>query len=119
MGIDRDEVRQDTQQTTTGESGSQAGGGPAQSDMGAPGGSRSGGGYRNAQNQQNHQGQDRPATPSSPGQSRGEAFDEAQGGGRGPESVSGAEEFAEDQQEHQDRGQGWIEEEQEEPRGGA
>lgn len=117
MGIDREELREETQQTATGESGTQTGGGPAQSDMGAPGGSGSGGGYRNAQNQQN-QGQDRPATPSSRGQSRGEAYDEAQGGGRGPESVGGAEEFAEDQQEHQDRGQRWIEEQQEESGGG-
>ncbi len=44
MGIDREELRRDTQQTSSGEGGAQLGGGPAQSDMGAPGGSSSGGG---------------------------------------------------------------------------
>ncbi len=113
MGIDREEVRRETQQTGTGDGGSQLGGGPTQSDMEAGGGSGSGGGYRHAQNQQNHQGQDLPGYGSSPDQSRGERFDEEQGGGRGAESVSGAEEFARDQEEHQDRGQRWIEEERE------
>jgi hypothetical protein len=113
MGIDREELRQETQQTSTGEGGSQLGGGPIQGDMAAPGGSSSGGGYRHAQNQQNHQGQDMPRTPSSPHQSRGERFDEEQGGGRGVDSVSDDADIAEDQQEHQDRGQRWIEEEQE------
>ncbi len=113
MGIDRDELRQDTQQTTTGEGGAQQGGGPAQSDMAAPGGSSSGGGYRHAQNQQNHQGQDVPGGTISPQQSRGERFDEQQGGGRGADSVSDEGELAEDQQQHQDRGQRWLEEEQE------
>ena len=117
MGIDREEVREETRQTATGEGGAQLGGGPVQGDMEAGGGSSSGGGYRYAQNQQNHQGQDQPGAPSSPHQSRGEAFDEAQGGGRGADSVSGAEEFGEDQQQHQDRGQRWIEEEQEESDG--
>jgi hypothetical protein len=89
---------------------------------GAGGGSGgSGGGYATAQNQQNHQGQagHAPTDPgASPGQSRGERHDEAQGGGRGPDSVSagaGAATdggLAEDQAAHQDRGQSIAEEEQ-------
>ena len=39
-------------------------------------------------------------------QSRGERYDEEQGGGRGPDSVSlDDDEIAADQQAHQDRGQ--------------
>ena len=66
-------------------------------------------GYANAQNQQNQQGQegalgqDRDRTVS-----REEAFDEAQGGGRGADTVSddpSADDIELDQQAHQDRGQ--------------
>ena len=109
------------------------GGGPDQSDMASPGGSSGSGGYGNAQNQANHQGQQgQSARPSGHDmhQSRGELFDEQQGGGRGPGSVSDdavaqvggsdgsfdqvtdtnaleaqADELLRDQQEHQDRGQ--------------
>ena len=111
--------------------GAQLGGGPSPSDMAAPGGSSGTGGYGNAQNQANHQGQQTTLTGHDMGQSRGERFDEEQGGGRGPESVSSdavaqaggsdgsfdqvqdndaltkaADEFLRDQQQHQDRGQG-------------
>ena len=49
-----------------------------------------------------------------PGQSRGERYDEEQGGGRGPESVSlDDDEIAADQQAHQDRGQSEAEFERE------
>ncbi len=120
----------DAMQGETG--GAQLGGGPGQSDMSAPGGSSGSGGYGNAQNQANHQGQQGGgAAGHDMGQSRGEAFDETQGGGRGPGSVSSdavaqaggsdgsfdqvqdddpltkaTDEFLRDQQEHQDRGQG-------------
>ena len=51
-------------------------------------------------------GRDLEQSESEGGQSRGERFDEAQGGGRGPESVSlDDDEIARDQQAHQDRGQ--------------
>ena len=51
-----------------------------------------------------------------PAQSRGERFDEEQGGGRGPESVSpDDDEIAADQQAHQDRGQSEAEFEREQP----
>ncbi len=118
----------DAMQGETG--GAQLGGGPTQSDMAAPGGSSGSGGYGNAQNQANHQGQQTAPTGHDMGQSRGERFDEAQGGGRGPGSVSSdavaqaggsdgsfdqvqdddplakaTDEFLRDQQEHQDRGQ--------------
>jgi hypothetical protein len=98
--------------------------------MAAPGGSSGTGGYGNAQNQANHQGQQTGSSGHDLGQSRGERYDEAQGGGRGRESVSSdsvaqvggsdgsfdqvqdndgfteaADEFLRDQQEHQDRGQ--------------
>ena len=119
----------DAMQGETG--GTQMGGGPEQSDMAAPGGSSGTGGYGNAQNQANHQGQQTGTQGHDLSQSRGERFDEAQGGGRGAGSVSSdsiaqvggsdgsfdqvqdtnqldkaADEFLRDQQEHQDRGQG-------------
>jgi hypothetical protein len=86
--------------------------------MSQAGGSSGTGGYGNMQNQQNHQGQGegqsglagsdlRQGGGSSSGQSRGERFDEEQGGGRGVtfDGRGGVSEFAEDQQAHQDRGQ--------------
>jgi hypothetical protein len=100
------------------------GGGPTDSDNSSAGGSSGTGGYGNSQNVANHQGQ-QPGGPSSlaggdlansgrkaTGQSRGEKFDEAQGGGRGPESVSTdapTDELGQDQQDHQDRGQSSVE----------
>ena len=66
----------------------QVGGGPDPSDMGAAGGSSGTGGYGNAQNQQNHQGQERGPEGHDLNQSRGERFDEEQGGGRGAGSIS-------------------------------
>ena len=77
----------DAMQGQTG--GAQLGGGPDQSDMAAPGGSSGTGGYGNAQNQQNHQGQQTGASGHDRGQSRGERFDEEQGGGRSADSISG------------------------------
>ena len=68
--------------------GSQLGGGPDQSDMASPGGSSGGGGYGNAQNQANHQGQQTGPSGHDMQQSRGELFDEQQGGGRSDDSVS-------------------------------
>ncbi len=119
----------DAMQGETG--GAQLGGGPGQSDMAAPGGSSGTGGYGKGQNQANHQGQQTGVAGHAIGQSRGERFDEEQGGGRGPGSVSSdsvaqvggsdgsfdqvqdddplskaTDEFLRDQQEHQDRGQG-------------
>jgi hypothetical protein len=128
-------------QMQEGAGGKQMGGGPSQSDMGAPGGSSGGGGYGNAQNQANHQGQQSAQQGYGSGedvghdadQDRAEAFDEQQGGGRGAESVSDdsvaqvggsdgsfdqaenahldaqADELLQDQQQHQDRGQGSFE----------
>ena len=110
--------------------GAQLGGGAGQSDMEAPGGSSGSGGYGKAENQAHHQGQQTGPTGHTIGQSRGERFDEEQGGGRDASSVSSdavaqaggsegsfdqlqddnplaraADEFLRDQQEHQERGQ--------------
>lgn len=106
--------------------GTQAGGGPGKSDQAQAGGSSGTGGYGNAQNQANHQGQEGQLGQSGygsgaePQQSRGERFDENQGGGRSDDSVTAdltsderreqqqtqqADEFMADQQAHQDRGQ--------------
>ena len=110
--------------------GTQIGGGPGQSDMASPGGSSGSGGYGNAQNQANHQGQEVRPSGHDMHQSRGELFDEQQGGGRDAESISSddvaqvggsdgsfdqetddnelsrqADELLRDQQAHQDRGQ--------------
>ncbi len=82
------------------------GGGPSESDRGAPGGSSGSGGYGKGQNQQFHQGQERDEPRPSDGLSRGERFDEQQGGGRDSASVSADEdELRADQAAHQDRGQ--------------
>jgi hypothetical protein len=110
--------------------GTQMGGGPEPSDMASPGGSSGSGGYGNAQNQANHQGQEVRPSGHDMHQSRGELFDEQQGGGRDAASVSSdsiaqaggsdgsfdqandrnaleaqADDLLRDQQEHQDRGQ--------------
>ena len=97
-------------------SGRQAGGGPRPSDMEAPGGSSGTGGYGKAQNQMFHQGQHDQSTQRADDedQSRGERFDEAQGGGRGADIGNGSSEFASDQAQHQDRGQSETEKESEE-----
>ena len=108
-----------------GSGGDQQGGGPTPSDMAAPGGSSGAGGYGQAQNQANHQGQQQAqaASVAHDGQDRGEAVDEQQGGGRDAASISRragsdptedrqldeeADALLEDQQQHQDRGQGSI-----------
>ena len=92
-----------------------------QSDMSQAGGSGGTGGYGSSQNVVNQRDQ-QPAQGSqsglaggdldeggrsATGQSRGERFDEEQGGGRGVmfEGETGSAEFARDQADHQDRGQ--------------
>jgi hypothetical protein len=97
------------------------GGGATASDMSQVGGSSGTGGYGSSQNVVNQRDQ-QPAqgSPSGlaegdasdsgrpgSGQSRGERYDEEQGGGRGVsfDGESGVSEFAEDQAAHQDRGQ--------------
>ena len=75
--------------------------------------------YGRDQNAESHQGQSESQRPDAAerGQSRGERYDEAAGGGRGADSVSfdpdrdGFDELAEDQEQHQDRGQSEAEEE--------
>jgi hypothetical protein len=57
--------------------------------MATPGGSSGSGGYGNAQNQANHQGQQAGSSGHDMHQSRGERFDEEQGGGRSYDSISG------------------------------
>lgn len=116
-GFERDEVSGDMKQSNAGESGRQAGGGPRPSDMGAGGGSSGAGGYGTDQNAQDQRDETQSeASAAEPGQSRGERFDEEQGGGRGSDSVSfdrerDGDDFAEDQRAHQDRGQGAAEDE--------
>lgn len=108
--------RDQQQSGQAGHGGQQMGGGANQSDFAQAGGSSGTGGYGNAQNQENHQGQDGLAsygTNPEQVQSRGERFDEQQGGGRGADSVSGSDDLQQDQQEHQDRGQSAIEAERE------
>jgi hypothetical protein len=100
----------------------QAGGGPGPGDAGI-GGSSGTGGYGSSQevDRQDRQagqpglaGEAGDGGGGADGQSRGERFDEEQGGGRGPERVSADdEEIAEDQRAHQDRGQSEAEFERE------
>ena len=107
-GIGRNEIDSDSNAQQRSPGGDQTGGGPESSDMAAPGGSSGTGGYGSAQNQQFHQGQQERGIigRKEEGQSRGDRFDEAQGGGRDEASVGLAEEdLKEDQAAHQDRGQ--------------
>ena len=106
----------------------QMGGGAAEADLDTGGGSSGAGGYGNAQNQQNHQGQQGQASYGNSGeatQSRGERFDEMQGGGRAADSVGGeddagerqqslaADQFLEDRQANQDPRNSNVEEDDE------
>lgn len=94
--------------------GRQVGGGPSAPDRAAPGGSSGSGGYGQAQNQQFHQGQQERTLSggrSDETLSRGERFDEQQGGGRDPASVSVEEDLERDRVDHQDRGQSVAEDE--------
>lgn len=103
-----EDVPRDQEQSGIPSGGRQIGGGPSAPDMAAPGGSSGTGGYGNAQNQQLHQGQQGDTLSGGRGeewQERGERFDEAQGGGRGEDGVSGSADLANDQASHQDRGQ--------------
>ena len=95
--IDRDEygrsqVQLDQQGGADQSGGDQLGGGPEESDMGAPGGSSGTGGYGNDANTVNNEDGRRSqvgyGNSEDAQQSRGEAYDEAQGGGRGDDSVS-------------------------------
>jgi hypothetical protein len=98
----------------------QVGGGAGAADVSNAGGSSGTGGYGSSQNVVNHQDQQQNAgaqaglagsdRPPASGQSvsRGERLDEEANGGRGVEDLSPSSdelEFAEDQREHQDRGQ--------------
>lgn len=66
--------------------GAQLGGAPGASDMAAPGGSSGTGGYGNDMNTQDQQSESGEASDHR--QSRGERYDEAQGGGRDADTVS-------------------------------
>ncbi|HEX8214522.1 MAG TPA: hypothetical protein VF582_03510 [Allosphingosinicella sp.] len=81
--------------------GQRMGGAPDEADLDSAGGSSGTGGYGSAQNQENHQGQQGQASYGNSGeaaQSRGERFDEMQGGGRAADSVSAEEDAGEQQQ---------------------
>ena len=101
------ELPRDQQQSGAAAHGRQVGGGPGAADMAGPGGSSGSGGYGKAQNQQLHQGQQAGGgRRGDEGLSRGERFDEQQGGGRGADSVTvTSADLARDQRAHQDRGQ--------------
>jgi hypothetical protein len=113
MTISNRDVIDEFKQAGAQGSGQQLGGGPGASDQDAAGGSSGTGGYGNAQNQAFHQGQtggpdQAPTHPSTRELSRGERYDMEQGGGRADDAVDFEEELKEDQQEHQDRGQRWL-----------
>jgi hypothetical protein len=83
----------------------QAGGGTEAADVSTAGGSSGTGGYRSSQNVVNREDD---KARSGGGVSRGERYDEEANGGRGVEDLSPSSdelEFADDQREHQDRGQ--------------
>lgn len=109
MTIDRKEICEEFDQQQAKGQGAMLGGGPTAADQDAAGGSSGTGGYGKAQNQQFHQGQQGGSTkPTTRELSRGERFDQEQGGGRSDDAVDFEEELKEDQQEHQDRGQRWL-----------
>ena len=89
----------------------QAGGGIEAADVSNAGGSSGTGGYGSSQDVVNRE--DRPQARGE-GTSRGKRFDEEANGGRGEQDLSPSSEeleFAEDQREHQDRGQSEAEDE--------
>ncbi len=103
----RDEFR-DAQQV----GGQPIGGGAEAPDQDAAGGSSGEGGYGRAMDQKHDGGEtDLPAHPAHRELSRGERFDLEQGGGRSSDGVDFGEELKEDQHEHQDQGQRFIDEE--------
>ena len=113
--------RDQRQSGQAGRGGQQMGGGATASDFDQAGGSSGTGGDGNAQNQEKHQGQAGAdqSRAHDPQQSRGERVDEDQGGGRNSDSLGSdqqqgtRDEFARDQQAHQDRGQSDAEAESE------
>jgi hypothetical protein len=113
VAISREEILGEFKQNNAQSGGDMLGGGADPADKDAAGGSSGTGGYGNAQNQSNHQGQtggpDSNSTkPVTRELSRGERYDMEQGGGRADDAVDFEAELAEDQQAHQDRGQGFI-----------
>ncbi len=107
MTIKDSEIQDEFRQQARG-SGQQLDGGPGGSDQDAAGGSSGTGGYGNAQNQSNHQGQtggpdENVPHPARRELSRGERFDMEQGGGRAADGVDFEEELQEDR-----RGQDYI-----------
>lgn len=103
MTIKDNEIQDEFRQQQARGGGQQLGGGPGASDEDAAGGSSGTGGYGNAQNQSNHQGQtggpdENPPHPAHRELSRGERFDLEQGGGRAADGVDFEEELQEDRQ---------------------
>lgn len=100
--------------------GRQVGGGPSAADQDAAGGSSGEGGYGAAQIDSLGRGEDGGRHVPGDGLSRGERFDLEQGGGRGDDALDADgdadaaldpdEPLRQDQREHQDQGQRWIDE---------
>ncbi len=111
MTISNREVTDEFKQAQSQGGASQLGGGADAADQDAAGGSSGTGGYGNAQNQANHQGQptdyQKPVTREL---SRGERYDMEQGGGRAADAVDFESELQEDEKEREARGQRWIDE---------
>lgn len=112
MTISNREIMDEFKQAQALEGGQQLGGGAGPADQDAAGGSSGEGGYGNAQDQSFHQGQQGDSQkPVTRELSRGERFDMEQGGGRADDAVDFEQELVEDQQAHQDHGQGYIDSE--------
>jgi hypothetical protein len=107
------EIQDEFKQVQAQGGGQQLGGGAGASDQDAAGGSSGTGGYGNAQNQSNHQGQtggpdESPEHPVRRELSRGERFDLEQGGGRAADAVDFEAQGDDDQQDRENRGQEWL-----------
>jgi hypothetical protein len=111
MDISRDEIREEFRQAQAQGGGTMLGGGAEAEDQDAAGGSSGAGGYGQAQNRSLHEDRSGDTTPATRELSRGERYDMEQGGGRASDAVDFERELQEDQREHQDRGQSFIDEE--------
>lgn len=107
MAIDDREVTDEFRQAQSRGGGRQLGGGPEAADQDAAGGSSGAGGYGNAQNQSLREGR-ADAPQKSREISRGERFDNEQGGGRGDDSLDSDDNLDDDERALHDEGQKFI-----------
>lgn len=113
MTIEREDIIQEFAAQQTLASGTMVGGGAGPADIAEAGGSSGEGGYGLDEDRQFATGgsDEAPAHPAQRELSRGERYDMEQGGGRASDAIDFERELKEDQHDHQDQGQRFIDEE--------